>query len=47
MKDKKTSGTETLITIVIAVCFALSMSWLFGDSPSRGASDHQYQDEPW
>ena len=47
MRNKKTSGTETLITVVIAVLFVLSMSWLFSDGPSRGASEHQHQDEPW
>ena len=47
MRNKKANGTETLITIVIAVCFVLSMSWLFSDSSSLGASEHQYQDEPW
>ena len=47
MRNKKNSGTETLITVVIVVFFALSMSWMFSDSPSRGAGEHQYQDEPW
>ena len=47
MRNKKTSGTETLVNVIIVVVLVLSLSSLFSDSPSRGSSADQYQDEPW
>lgn len=47
MRNKKTSGAETLVNVIIVVVLVLSLHSLFSDSPPPGSSEDQYQDEPW